>query len=599
MTEKLGDKLGPRIAALIGQYTLAARRDHAPIEARIRQVATQALIDKAGHEFADHIGPLIEKAIDVNPDMDATVKDYLLRTASGRHQLQAVAGHIAMAGAGSVLSTILSNELGPAAYAIIGSNPNLRLDQSTVATLAQQGIISAGQAYREGAEQGYDNDRMSWLLEAAFAIPDSATVGQMVNRGLIPQATVDYLMNRGGYPDSVIPALLALREDVLAPADAALAVLRSEMSQAAGTAKAALSGVSAADFETLVLNTGEPPGAESLMEALRRGFVDAARFTHGIEQSRIRNEWIDVMLALRFSPMSIADAVNGVVQNHLTAAQAAQIAEQNGLIAGQVDTLIANAGEPLSRTELEQLYNRGLVDLPTVEQGLRESRLKDKYITDAVELHVRLPEPRQVVSGIRYGAISTEQGASLLTQYGFSPDTAALLIATGLAEKNGAAKDLTVSEIRTIYIDGIFSAETAQNHLTLLGYDATEAGYLLASWNLAAQAAVTRQAVGAIRSRYVARKLDWPAAQADLVALGIPETAIAQYQNVWGIEQSARIATLTEAQVVHAVKVDLMSETDARDRLEVMGYSADDAHILLGKLPGAALSQAIGGTSGT
>jgi hypothetical protein len=588
MAEKLGDKLGPRLAQLAGQYATAARRDHAPIEAKIRQVATQALIDKAGHEFADHIGPLLERAIEANPDMDETVRDYLVRTASGKHQLQAIAGHIAMAGAGSVLSTLLSNELAPLAYGIVAANPHLRLDAPTAAAARAIGTFTQGDQYNESAASGFNSVRSDVLYNLAQAVPDSATIGQLVNRGLLSEQDAMFWIQRGGYGQALHSVLLALKQDVLSPADAALAVLRTEMSQSEGAAKAALSGVDAADFNTLVLNTGEPPGAESLMEALRRGFIDQARFEHGIVQSRIRNEWIDVLTALRYSPMSIADAVNSVIQGYQDEAQAAAIAEQNGLEPGQIDVLIETAGEPLSRTELEQLFNRGLIDQATVEQGIRESRVKNKYIPDALALHVRLPEPRQIVSAIRYGAISQDDGAKLLTQYGYTPDVVGVLIATGLAEKTGAAKELTLAEIKTLYIDGIFTVGQATSYAQLLGYDDTEMGYLIAAWNFSAQAANTRQAVGVIRSRFIARVIDWTEAAAALTSLGIPDAAQSTYQATWLVEQSVRLATLTPAQIVAAVKKDLIGPRAARDRLIAEhGYTADDANILLGYLPGA------------
>jgi len=591
MAGEIGDKLGPRLAALIGRYTTAARHDHAPIEARIRQVATQAVIDKAGAEFAEHIGPLLSAAIDANPDMHPVVKEYLLRTQSGKHQLQAIAGHIAMTGAGSVLSTLLSNELAPVAYAIVGSNPHLRLEAQVAAAAAAVGSFSESDMLAEGAAQGYNSVRMNVLRDLAVAVPDAATLGQLINRRLLSERDANFWAQRGGYGPSLHGPLLALREEVLSPADAALAVLRTEFSEDEGAAKAALSGVSRDDFATLVLNTGEPPGAESLMEALRRRFIDEARFRRGIAQSRVRNEWDDVLLALRFAPMSTADAVQGVVQSHLSHDQAAQIAGDNGLEPGQVDTLIENAGEPLSRTELEQLFNRGLIGRDVVDQGLRESRLKNKYIDDAFELHVRLPEPRQVVSAISKGAITADAAARILTEFGFAPDTVAMLIAEGTATKLGAHKDLTVGEIRQLFSDGVFSAGQADGYLRQLGYDEAESGFLVSSWQQLATAAQIRQAVGVIRGRFVGRHIGWPAAEADLTALGVPDTSIAQYQRTWTIEQSATVRGLTEAQIVKAHKEQLIDSQAAHDRLAAIGYTDDDINILLGVPPGQPLPQ--------
>lgn len=589
MAERVGDKLGPRLTDLLARAVILTRRELGPHEARVRQVATQQIIDKIGHEVADHLAPMLHDAIAANPDMDPRIKDYLTRTASGQHQLQAVAGHLAMAGAGSVLSTLLSNELAPFGYAIVSANPHLRLDAPTAAAARAIGTFTADDAYAESAAQGYNSVRADVLHDLAVAVPDSATIGQLVNRGQLSDVDAMFWIQRGGYGPSLHRPLLSLREEVLSPADAALAVLRSEITAAAGAAKAALSGVTAEDFATLVANTGEPLGLQSLAEALRRGFIDEPTFLRGVAQSRVRNEWGPVALALRYEPMSTADAVTGVVQNHLSAAAAATIADQNGLAPGQVVTLIENAGEPLSRTELEQLYNRGEIDQATVEQGLRESRLKDKYVPDAFALHVRLPEPRQVVAMVSHGVLTHDQAAALLVQYGFSAEVAGQLIAEGTATRLGAHKDLTIGEIRQLYVDGVFSRDQAVSYLQLLGYDATLAGFLISSWDLIAAGQLTRQVVGAVRGRYVAHKLDWPAAAALLTAEGIPADAQDRYQAAWTIERDARVATLSEAQIVHAHKTNLISGQDAHDRLAGLGYSDDDINILLGVAPGAAL----------
>jgi hypothetical protein len=586
MSKDLGDKLGPRLAALIGKYTTAARNDHAPIEARIRQVATQKLIDKAGMEVAEHIRPLLVQAIDDNPDMHPAVKDYLLRTASGKHQLQAIAGHLALGSASGVISTLLNNELADFVYGAVRLNPHLRLDQNTAATAAAQGIIDDESMNNEGNSYGYDSNRMNFLKAMAMATPDAVTLGEMVNRGLISEADARFWIQRGGYGQSLHDPLLALRFEELSPADAALAVLRGALTHDQGIAKAELSGVRPDDFQTLIDNTGEPLALESLLEARRRGFIDDQRLIRGILQSRVRDEWIDVALKLEHEPMSTADAVNAVVQGYFTDAEAQQIAEWNGLEPGQVDTLIKTAGEPLSRTEMESLYNRGEVTQADVEQALRESRLKDKYVPDAVKLHVRLPEGRQVVSMITHSAISKEAGTRILLELGYQPDIAAALIAEGTNTKLGAHKEFTLAQLGTLFKDGIFTEPETVTHLGTLGYDAAESAVIIKLWTLEAGAAITKQAIGAIRGRYVAHDLTEQQVTGDLESLGIPSTARDQYLRVWNIERAARLAELTEAQIVKAHKDGLISGQDAYDRLTGKGYSPGDARILLGVDPG-------------
>lgn len=582
----LGGKLGPRLVDLMAQATLATRRGLAGHEAKVRQASTQALIDRAGREVADLYRPLILAALEAHGDAIHPHLEQLLRSASsGRHQWQAIAG-LAGGGAQSALSTLLSNALAPVTYQIVGLTPALDLDPQTSAAAAAAGIVPYADAESSARQQGYASGPFQTLYDLAQNIPALGELQDLVNRGAMPEADALDWLRRLGYAETVRARLLGLRAELLAPADAALAQLRGNMTPAAAREAAAASGVSAAHFDILVGNTGEPLALESLLEAHRRGFIDQARLDTGIRQSRVRNEWIDVANKLAYSPMSTADAVQAVVQGHLSQAEGRAKAAQNGLEAGDWTALYETAGEPLSRTEMEQLYNRGLATEAEVVQALRESRLKDKYTGLAFDLHTRLPEGRQVVTMLTHGAVTKAEAADLLHQLGYSAKVAGLLIAEGTNSRLAAHHALTLAEIRQLYSERIFTAAHAEELLKGLGYDAEDSAYLMRSWDLLAGAAITRQAVGAIRSRYVARVIGDQAAALDLDALGIAATARDQYLHVWAIERSAHVAVLTEAQVVKAHKDGLIDGQDALDRLARHGYSDDDAHLLLGVAPG-------------
>jgi hypothetical protein len=582
----LGHKLGPRLVDLMVQATLATRAGLAPVEARTRQAATQAVIDRAGLEVADLYRPLVHGAIDahggnLHPDLEA----FLRSASSGRHQWQALAG-LAAGGTSGALSSMLSNALAPVVYAANRLSPQLALDPQTAAAAAAAGIVGMGDAQHSAAGQGYDSSTFQTLYDLAQNVPALGELQDLVNRGLMPEADAVAWLRRQGYAETVRARLLELREQLLAPADAALAELRGNMSHAAAEAAARRAGVPAADFAILVGNTGEPLALESLLEARRRGFIDQATLDKGIRQSRVRNEWIATANKLTFSPMSTADAIDAVVQGHLSEAAARDKAHQNGLEPGDFAPMLATAGEPLSRTEMEQLFNRGLVSKAEVEQAVKESRLKPKYTGLAFDLHVRLPEPRQVISALNHGTISKAAAARVLGEYGFSQETVAMLVATGAAGRTAGTHALTLAEVRQLYSEQIFTAAHAEELLHGMGYDAADSALLIRSWDLLAGAAITRQAVGAIRSRYVAHVVDDQAANMDLAALGIPAAGITRYLHVWAIERSANVRRPTEAQVVGFHKKALISGADALARLTAMGYTDDDAHLLLGVQPG-------------
>ena len=583
---QLGDKLGPRLVDLAVQATLATRRGLAPVEARTRQVATQALIDRAGREVADLYRPLILEAIGAHDgQLHGLLEEFLRSAASGEHQWQALAG-LAAGGTSGALSTMLSNALAPVVYAANRLSPQLALDPQTAAAAAAAGIVGLADAAHTAAGQGLDAATFQTLYDLAQNVPTLGELQDLLNRGQMPEADAEAWMRRQGYAASVRSRLLGLREQLLAPADAALAVLRGNMSESAGLEAARRAGVPERDFHIIVGNTGEPLALESLLEAYRRGFVDRARLRRGILQSRVRNEWIDVAEALRFSPMSTADAVEAAVQGHITLTAAKAKAEQNGLEPGDFQALYETAGEPLSRTEMEQLYNRGQVTKAEVDQALRESRVKNKYVPLAFDLHVRLPEARQIIALLTHGAATKAEALDLLHQLGYAPKVAQLLVAGGTAGRLASHHALTLAEISALYRDRIFTRAHAEELLHGLGYDAADAEYLIRAWDLLAGAAVTRQAVGVIRSRYVARVIDAQQAQLDLDALGLAGDARDHQLAVWAIEREATVKRLTEAQVVQAHKRALITGADALARLASLGYSDGDAHLLLGVAPG-------------
>jgi len=110
-----------------------------------------------------------------------------------------------------------------------------------------------------------------------------------------------------------------------------------------------------------------------------RGFIDEPRLRREFS-SQYQNEWIDVAEKLRYSPMTVSDAVNAVVQNHLDSSQGAAIAQQNGLEPGAFDILQQTAGEHWRGPRWSNCII-GVSDRSGVKQALAESRLKNNMLT--------------------------------------------------------------------------------------------------------------------------------------------------------------------------------------------------------------------------
>lgn len=768
---QLGDKLGPKLAALMSQAVIHTRRALGPHESRVMQAALQALIDRAGHEVAGLWRPFTSQILaDRGDQIHPLMRQHLERISSGAHQWESIAGHAQMA-ATSVLSQTLGNLVAPVAYAINSHDRSLVPDLQSFA----QGVAIGVMPYSEGDEgaavNGYTPGSFRLAYDLAQNVPDPSILGQLANRGLLSEARLAYWTTRGGFPEELRNGLEELRHQLLSPADLALAVLRGDMSEAEGRRLAAQTGVSAADFAVLLANTGEPLGLEQLLEAYRRGYINRQRLVRGIRQSRVRDEWADVaeelryspvptadaidawlrghvdesrartiaeqngvlpdqiqillddagnppapeqllelwrrgvlnearvhqgmregrlrdewitpVLQLRYEPLSTADAIDAWLRGHLGEQEARQIAEENGLLPRDVPAAFANAGnplglvqllealrrgfidesrfeqgfrqsryrdewsgtalklgysplstadaiealiqnhmsekdarkavhdnglepqyfevlretagEPLSRTEFTQLFNRGKIKRAEFEQGLKESRLKDKYVSQAIELHTRLPEPREIVTALTDGVLKREQASKLLAEYGYSTEVITMLIAVGEVRATGPHRQLVGSEILKLYSTRTIDQVTATQLLGQLHYSAESITLQLRLADYQLQQKILNTGISAVRAHYVARRISDLVARADLAQLGLPADAVRTYIQVWSMERSMHPKSLTEAQIVAAYKKGLFTPTGesgtdkgtqdnsdiAKGRLVDLGYDETDAGLLL------------------
>jgi hypothetical protein len=581
MAHSGGAKLGNRIAHIVSQTTVVTHAKLLHVKHKLALMIFHSISDIISQEVHQSMDTTLSKLWEALPE-DSPAKPLLGFMANETGQLQAGAG-ISMV-AGSILGSIaqiINNELAPSVRGALLSNPHMLPDPGTLSQLAAKGLAAHGDVLQSIAEQGINQGWGTAMINANNVYPDPASALEMMRRGLISVDTFLSWCQLNAIPHDVAVHWAQLVHIALSPADAALAVLRGNMPYGEAVAVAAEYGLTQSDFDIMVGNTGEPPGPEQLLEANRRGFIDKARLAQGIAESRIRNDWLDVMEKLAFSPMSTADAVNAVVQNHLTTEQAAAIASQNGLEPGAFQTLVDTAGEPLSRTEMEQLFNRGLVTEAQVNQALDESRLKPKYNQLAFELHTRLLQPSELADMVMWGAISHANGVAEAMKLGYDNKGAAGLIDSAVNKKLESDRLTVIRAIEVLYQDNAISEADAHSQMARLGFSESEVSFKLQAAELKRHTRLINTGLTAIRSKFIAHHIDKLGASNAIDAMGIPHQQRDAMLQLWTIEQSANVAQLTEAQIIKALKNQTITVEDAKQRLLNKGYRPEDVTILI------------------
>lgn len=576
-----GTKIGERIAWLVSRSIVATHNALVGTKHKLAMAVFHSMSDMISEEAMRILGPQLETMLDGLPE-DSPMRGHIEFLAHEKGQLNALAGtSLAASGILSSIALIMNNVLAPSVRAALGADPQYDPDIGTLAQFAANGLYSPDQAITSIIQQGYREQWATLLIDAARNYPDVGQLFDMLRRGIIDDSLFAEWAQRAGMPQAVYSRIIKLATVPVSPADAALAVLRGEMSEQDGRNIAAASGLTAESFDTLLANTGEPLGLMQLLEARRRGFIDDATLRKGILQSRVRDEWIPTAEKLAYAPMSVSDAVNATVQDQLPFADADKIAQQNGLEPGAFQTLVNTAGEPLSRGEMMQLYNRGKVSKDQVIQAFRESRIKNKYNDLAFDLHERLLEPRELADAVQLGTATLDQAIANAMAYGYSKQDATILVTQGSARKLETYKNKVITSIESLYEDGGIDNTAAASAIKGLGYTEQEASFILEAADMRRTTRQMQQVISAVRGKFLARHVTSTQVTSILTTAGVPQTQIAFLLSEWQTEQQAFTRELTPAQVVKAVNNDLMSSDDGMTRLVAMGYSEEDAGLLL------------------
>ena len=469
----------------------------------------------------------------------------------------------------------------PVIHEVNAHTTNVLYDPDTAAQLVSKGVIQQDQGRSESSGGGLDNPHFDGLVDAQYVRPALAELLELLRRGEIKQQDFALALQRNGIPDFWWDPLQALGRVLLSPADLADATLRGFLDPDVAQEYAGTLGVLAPDFQVLIDNTGEPPGLMQLLEAYRREFIDEDRLKHGIRESRVRDEWIDVVEALRFEPMSAADSVNAAVQGHLSYDDAKTRATRAGLLPDDFDVVYQNAGEPIGLVEMLELLNRGVMTQDQVIQGIKESHYKDKYIPFILERKRTLIPYRTINTIIEKGVRDKQWGISYLMDLGYTQDDADALVSTSTSTKSAKAKELTEAQTLELYKAKQVKRDDALQMLETLGYDAHDADFLLSITDAQQSQAEQGKAIAAIRSSFLASKIVEQDASNQLDQLHVLSEARDQLLADWKIEKAGQVKTLTAAQVAAAVYYGIWSYDQAVAKLVELGYSQNDAAVVV------------------
>lgn len=505
-----------------------------------------------------------------------------------------------------LLNQALGAALAPALTQLQGDvqadHPLVPLQPPDLADAVVRNYMSLADATAEAARSGLDAARFATLVPLHGDAPGPQQLAAALLRGIIAAdgAGADSTsfaqgIREGRLGDKWVDVIRGLADALLSPPDAASAVVRNFMTAKAGAAEAAKSGVGPDLFAILTRLAGDAPGPQQLAEALRRGAIPedgtgaaSTSFQQGIAEGRLADKWAPVIKALAKLWPTPADALNAALKGQVDDAEGQRLYELLGGDLQFYTWLRDTEGEGPTPLQAADWARRGIIpfdgtgpDVTSYAQAVRESRFRDKWADAYRASALFIPNPREVVTLLKDGAVTKEQAAVWMRQSGADDATIAAFIAEADATALSTYRGLTTTTVLGMFYDQLISEADATAILESLHVSAQAVPLMLAYADLQRAIAAQKTAVVRVGTLYAARKITEQTARQSLITLKVPAAALNDIIATWQLENSINVKLLTEAQIADAFELRIMTPGEALTELQNIGYTPYDAWVIL------------------
>jgi hypothetical protein len=438
------------------------------------------------------------------------------------------------------------------------------------------------------AELGVPTEQFTGIISQFFVFGVMFTLAQAMLAPFVQQVQNDVWSS---HPDRPI-----------SPPDVATAVVRGiAYGDSSGVtvpawalSEAAKSGLGPEAFTTMIGVTGMAPSLQLLFEMVRRGIISdgtlnggGTTLISGIQQSDIKDEWIEYVSKLRYVQPSPIDFVAAAVQAQMPYDEASSWATKVGLeppgyLDGNPDwfkLLFDVHGRPPGPVEMGHAANRGIIpwdgtgpDALTFAQAIAESDIKTKWTDVLKQLAIYYPPNGEIRTLLMHGGIDDATAVSLWEKNGVPSYLATAYLHLAKIEQVTQDKALAKGDILTLVQEQAITDDEALSLLSQIGYGGDNATHLLEMAHFRFELDAIKSAVRKVTSLYVSRKINATNAKAALQDIGMPQTQIDSLLVTLTHQRDAEVLVPSPSQVTGGVYYKLITPAEGQSMLEGMGY---------------------------
>ena len=243
----------------------------------------------------------------------------------------------------------------------------------------------------------------------------------------------------------------------------------------------------------------------------------------------------------------------------------------------------------LSVSQILSAYREGLISREEATRMLEALRYPPEYVNlllqlEDQKLHEELTklEIKVVLENLRYGFITPEEAVRQLQQLGVTPERAQLLVKiTMIKVKAETHEKLTKADVKLLFDEGLINADTALQLLTKIGYREEVAKMLIQAWENELGAKAKELTTSQILSLYKSGLITKQEALSMLVQLGYSQRSAELLLSLEDLKLHSKIVELEQKIVLEDLKDGYIGPDDAVKALVSAGVAPDIAQLLV------------------
>ena len=242
----------------------------------------------------------------------------------------------------------------------------------------------------------------------------------------------------------------------------------------------------------------------------------------------------------------------------------------------------------LTLSQLQNAWKYNIIDENKFKEYLYKLGYKDEEIKILVDLTkvTKIEKERdltksEILRAYRYNKIGREEAINYLIRLGYDKKEAELLLRIEDYNRVRRIEGLSRALVRRMYLRGVIDDYEAMNLLKELGYTDEAINRILELWKVEKERRKPKIPLSVIRLAFMYNIIDANKVKQYLQSLNYPDNIIDLYIKVWSRQRERIHRKLSPTTITNLLRYNVISEEEAIEHLRKIGYTREDAELLV------------------